>query len=389
MEVPSRRSDFDMFQRLFAIIRKELVQTLRDRRTLLIQLMGPIILLFLFGYAVEIQVEHQPTVVVDMSKDRQSLAYINAMVNTGFFDVVDYLESEEEAVQAIDNGQARVAIVIPPDFALSIERSETAQVLVLIDGSEVLGSQSALNATMTTAQNFTAQLVMYRLERGPLASQASRLQPVDVRFRVLYNPDMASIVFMIPGLVGLLLQQQTLLLTAFAIVRERESGTIEQILVTPIRPWELMLGKVIPNTAIAFFNMATILALGILWFDVPFKGDLWLFFVLAFLFLFTSLGLGILISTVATSQKQAQELARLLVMPAMMLSGFIFPREAMPSVLQWLGSLIPVTYFLKISRGIMTKGVGLDSLHEPVSALIVFGVVVFVISSRTFRRRLD
>lgn len=378
-----------MFRRLFSVIQKELVQTLRDRRTLGIQLIGPIVLLFLFGYAVEIQVDHQPTVVVDMSRDRQSLAYVNAMVNTGFFDVVGYLESEEEAVQAIDTGQARAAIVIPPDFAARIERRDMAQVLVLIDGSDVLGSQSALNATMTTAQSFAVDLVMEQIERSRFGSRTATLQPLDVRFRVLYNPDMASIIFMVPGLVGLLLQQQTLLLTAFAIVREKEMGTVEQILVTPIRPWELMLGKMIPNIAIAFINMSTILALGILWFDVPFNGDLWLFFALAFLFLFTSLGLGILISTVATSQKQAQELARLLIMPAMMLSGFIFPRESMPPVLQWIGSLIPVTYFLKISRGIITKGVGLDSLHEPVIALVVFGVAVFAISARTFRTRLD
>ncbi len=378
-----------MFRRLFSVIQKELVQTLRDRRTLGIQLIGPIVLLFLFGYAVEIQVDHQPTVVVDMSRDRQSLAYVNAMVNTGFFDVVGYLESEEEAVQAIDTGQARAAIVIPPDFAARIERRDMAQVLVLIDGSDVLGSQSALNATMTTAQSFAVDLVMEQIERSRFGSRTATLQPLDVRFRVLYNPDMASIIFMVPGLVGLLLQQQTLLLTAFAIVREKEMGTVEQILVTPIRPWELMLGKMIPNIAIAFVNMSTILALGILWFDVPFNGDLWLFFALAFLFLFTSLGLGILISTVATSQKQAQELARLLIMPAMMLSGFIFPRESMPPVLQWVGSLIPVTYFLKISRGIITKGVGLDSLHEPVIALVVFGVAVFAISARTFRTRLD
>ena len=307
----------------------------------------------------------------------------------GFFDTVGYVGSEEEALQAIDKGQARVAIIIPSGFATAIERLETPQVLVLIDGSEVLGSQSALNATMTTAQYFGAKLVTGRLERSPLGGRTRVLQPLDVRFRVLYNPDMASIVFMIPGLVGLLLQQQTLVLTAFAIVREREMGTIEQLLVTPIHPWELMLGKMIPNIAIALVNMGTILLLGMLWFDVPFNGSLLLFFALAFLFIFTSLGLGILISTVATSQKQAQELARLFVMPAMMLSGFIFPRESMSPVLRWIGTVVPVTYFLKISRGIMTKGIGLDSLHEPVLALAVLGLVAFAISARIFRTHLD
>jgi len=338
---------------------------------------------------VETQVLHQPTVVMDMSRDRQSFAYINAMVNTGFFDVVGYVESESAAIRAIDVGQARVAIIIPPLFATRIERRESPQVMVLIDGSDVLSSQSALNATLATAQRFAVDVVMEQVERSALGSRTATLLPLDVRYRVLYNPNIESIIFMVPGLIGLLLQQQTLLLTAFAVVREREIGTIEQILVTPIRPWELMLGKIIPNVAISLINISTILAIGILWFDVPFNGSIGLFFALAFLFLFTSLGLGILISTVATSQKQAQELARVLILPAMMLSGFIFPRESMPLLLQWVGSVIPVTYFLKISRGIITKGVGLESLHEPVIALAIFALIVFSLSVRTFRTRLD
>lgn len=378
-----------MLQRLSAIIQKEFIQVVRDRRTLAIQLIMPILMLFLFGYAVETEVLHQPTVVVDMSRDRQSLAYISTMVNTGFFDVVGYVGSEVAAIGAIDTGQARVALVIPPSFATRIERRESPQVLVLIDGSDVLSSQSALNATMTTAQRFAVDVVMEQVERSPLGSQGAALLPLDVRHRVLYNPNLESIIFMVPGLTGMLLQQQTLNLVAFAIVREREIGTIEQILVTPIRSWELMLGKIIPNVGISLINMSSILALGILWFKVPFNGDIWLFFALALLFLFTSLGLGILISTAATSQKQAQELARLFVLPAMMLSGLMFPRESMPLPLQWVGSVLPVTYFLKISRGIMTKGVGLESLHEPVIALVVFALVVFTISARSFRTRLD
>jgi len=378
-----------MLQRLLAITQKEFIQVLRDRRTLAIQLIMPILMLFLFGYAVETQVLHQPTVVVDLSQDRQSLAYINAMVNTGFFDVVGYVESETAAIQAIDSGQARVALVIPPSLATRIERRESPQVLVLIDGSDLLSSQSARTATLATAQYFAVSVVMEQVQRSPVGSRTATLLPLDVRHRVLYNPDLESIIFMVPGLTGLLLQQQTLNLVAFAIVREREIGTMEQILVTPIRPWELMLGKIIPNVGISLVNMSSILALGILWFHVPFNGDIWLFFTLAILFLFTSLGLGILISTVATSQKQAQELARLFVLPAMMLSGLMFPRESMPLLLRWMGSVLPVTYFLKISRGIITKGVGLDSLREPVRALIVFAVVVFALGARSFRTRLD
>jgi len=378
-----------MFQRLFSIIRKELRQTLRERRTLVLQLVWPVFLLFLFGYAVEVQVDHQPTVVVDMSRDRMSYAYVDAMVNTGFFDVVGYADSEAAAMQAIDDGRARVAIVIPPNFTPRLERRESPQVLVLIDGADVLASQSALNATMTTAQSFTAAVILEQVERSPLASQVERLRPLDVRFRVLYNPDLKSIVYMVPGLVGLILQQQTLLLTAFAIVRERELGTIEQLLVTPIRPWELMLGKMIPNMLISFVNMSTILAIGLVWFNVPFHGDISLFFILAFLFVFSSLGLGIFVSTLATSQRQAQQVGNIIIMLSIMLSGFIFPREAMPQVVQWMGSVIPLTYFLKISRGLMTKGVGLGSVQDSAVALMIFGVAVFAISTRTFRRRLE
>jgi ABC-2 type transport system permease protein len=378
-----------MFRRLLSVIKKELVQTLRDRRTLVIQLMWPVFMLFLFGYAVEIEVEHQPTVVVDMSRDRLSYAYLDAMVNTGFFDVVGYANSEAAAVQAVDDGRARVAIVIPPNFTSRIERRESPQVLVLIDGTDVLGSQSALNATMTTAQHFAADVILEQVERSPLASQVERLRPLDVRFRVLYNPDLKSIVYMVPGLVGLILQQQTLVLTAFAIVRERELGTLEQLLVTPIRPWELMLGKMIPNIIISFVNMSTILALGLVWFKVPFNGDIWLFFALAFLFVFSSLGLGTLVSTLATSHKQAQQLGTVIIMLSIMLSGFIFPREAMPQAVQWMGSFIPLTYFLRISRGLMTKGVGLASVQDSVGALVVYGIAVFVISTRTFKTRLD
>ncbi len=378
-----------MVRRLYAIIKKELAQTLRDRRTLALQLMWPMAMLFLFGYAVEIQVDHQPTVVVDMSRDRMSYAYVDAMVNTGFFDVVGYADSEAAAVRTIDDGRARVAIIIPPNFAPRLERRESPQVLVLIDGADVLASQSALNATTATAQHFAADMLLEQIERSPLAGQIEWLRPLDVRFRVLYNPDLRSIVYMVPGLVGLILQQQTLLLTALAIVRERETGTLEQLLATPIHPWELMLGKMIPNIFVSFVNMSTILALGLAWFNVPFQGDILLFFALAFLFVFSSLGLGMLVSTLATSQRQAQQLGAVINMLSIMLSGFIFPREAMPLVVRWMGNFIPLTYFLRITRGIMTKGVGMASVQDSVVALAIFGIAVFTISTRTFRRRLD
>jgi ABC-2 type transport system permease protein len=378
-----------MLKRLFAIMQKELIQTLRDRRTLSIQLLLPVFMLYLFGYAVEIEVDHQRTAVVDLSRDRLSNAYLTAMTNTGFFDIIGYFESEAEALRAIDDGRAQVAIIIPPGFSSRVERNTGAQVLVLIDGSDLLASQSALSAALATGQRFSTEVVLERVARTPLGSQTAQLVPLDVRFRVLYNPALSSIVFMIPGVVGLILQQQTLLLTAYAIVREREVGTIEQLLVTPIGALEVMLGKMLPSATITLVNVITILAIGLFWFKVPFAGNFGLFFILSLLFVFASLGLGLLVSTIATTQRQAQQLANVIILPAFMLSGYIFPREAMPPVVRALGGLIPLTYFLPISRGIMTKGVGFDSIRDDVLILLAFGLVVFGLSARAFRTRLD
>jgi ABC-2 type transport system permease protein len=194
---------------------------------------------------------------------------------------------------------------------------------------------------------------------------------------------------MIPGMVALILQHQTVQLTALAIVRERELGTIEQLLVTPIRPWELILGKILPNVMVALLNTGAVLALGAYWFDVPVNGNLGLLFLMVLVFVFSSLGLGILVSTVSANQKQAQQITTLINLPSMMLSGYIFPRSMMPVLVQWIGNLLPLTHFLVIARGIMTKGVGFFFTREQVWALLFYGVVVFGVSSFSFRERLE
>jgi len=377
-----------MAQRLLAIFRKEFTQTLRDRRTLTYVLLLPLLLLFLFGYAVEIQVDHIPTVVADASLDQQSWAFLEAMETSSFFDIEHYVESEAEAIRAIDEGRARVAIVVPPGFAAAVERGD-AQVLVVVDGSDAMTVQSAFNAAITVGEAHAVGLLAEKLTRSGGPGSQSSLVPLDVRTRVLYNPDVRSLVFMVPGMLGLILQQQTVMLTAMAIVRERELGTIEQLLVTPIRAWELMLGKILPNVAIASLNMCTILALGVFWFGVPFNGSVALFVWLTLLFMFCGLGLGILVSTVSNNQRQAQQLTSMIMLPGMMLSGYIFPRSQMPAVIQWAGDLLPVTHFMVIARGIMTKGVGLHFVQSQVLVLVAYGVVVFLLSALSFRERLE
>jgi ABC-2 type transport system permease protein len=370
-------------------MQKEFIQTLRARRTLIILLLLPVIQLFLFGYAINMNIDHVPMAVADQSLDRASHAYVDALVASGFFDAVIQTADQAGAMAAIDAGQVKAAIVIPPDFAAQVERG-TAQVLFLVDGADLFTSLSAYNAANTIAQAHATQVVMERVARsGLITGGMESLLPLDVRVRILYNPNLDDLWFLIPGMAAMLLQTQTIALTAAAVVREREMGTIEQILVTPIRPTELMLGKIAPNLLIAMINMVTIIAAGVFWFGVPFQGNFWLFCWLAFMYAFSGLGLGLLVSTVSQNQKQAQQLIGALLMIAIVLGGFIFPRYTMPLGIRLVGNLFPLTYFMPIARGIITKGLGVRYFWEEVAALAFYVVVIMFAAARAFRQRLD
>ena len=261
-----------------------------------------------------------------------------------------------------------------------------AQVLVLVDGSDLFTSQSAYSAANIIGEQ---QAIQVMTESIASASSDSSLPQLDAHVRVLYNPDLKDLWFIIPGMAALLLQTQTIVLTAVAVVREREVGTIEQILVTPIRPFELMIGKIIPYLFIAMINMLSVLAIGVFWFQVPFQGSFWLFISLAFIYVFSGLGLGLLISTVSQNQRQANQLFMLFEMVGMVLGGFIFPRYTMPQVIQWVGDIFPLTYFVPISRGIITKGVGFSAVAPQVGALVVYVVIVMALATVSFRKRLE
>lgn len=374
-----------MFKRIWSVIQKEFLHILRDRRTLAVVIVLPVAQLLVFGYAVETEVRHLPTLVVDHDRSQASWQYLEKLFNTTYFDFHGYAASQTELIAAIDDGRAKVAIVIPARFAVDLGRS-AAQALLIIDGSDPVVARSALSAATTASQAYAVELLGRRVSRrgGGLVET-----PIDLRTRLLYNPDMRSVDFMVPGILGLIMQTQTLLLTAFAVVRERERGTMEQLLVTPIRPWELLLGKISPYVVFTLLNMAMVLTIGVFWFGVPFKGSLVLLFMLSMLFLFSSLGLGLLISTVANNQQQAQQMAALILLPSLLLSGYIFPRESMPRLIRDIGALFPLTYFLQIVRGIILKGVGLTYLKSDILPLAVFSLTVFGISVVSFRRRLE
>lgn len=377
-----------MLRRIWAVIQKEFIQTFRDRRTLLIQLSMPLIELFLFGYAIRTNVSNIPTVVADQSLDAASYAYVDAMTTSGTFDVVAYALSQKGVVEAIDAGQAQAGIIVPPEFGTHVERDQ-AEALVLIDGTDLFTSQSAYYAASLIAQDHTNDLLKAEILRSGRLADDQALTPLDARTRILYNPNLDDLWFLLPGMLAMLLQVQTVALTAAAVVREREAGTIEQLLVTPIRSGELMLGKMIPNVIIALVNMLTIVGIGVYWFGVPFQGDFWLFFWLAFMYVFSGLGLGLLVSTVSQSQRQAQQLVGMITLLGVVLGGFIFPRYTMPLAIRLVGNLFPLTYFIQIARGIITKGVGFAFVWEQVAALLVYIVVIMIIATRAFRQGLD
>ena len=375
-----------MLKRIWAVIQKELIQTFRDRSTLAMLLVMPLMQLFLFGFAIDMNVDHISTVIADQSLDAASQAYVDAMVASGYFDVIEYVSSQAEVVRAIDEGRVSAGFVIPPDLGSRIERGE-AQILVLVDGSDLFTAQSAFGMATVIAQAHAVEVMMTKIQRSgvPISGEA----PLDVRTRILYNPDMIQIWFVIPGMMAMILQTQSITMTAQAVVREREMGTIEQLLVTPIRPIELMLGKVVPYMLIALINMLTVLALGVFGFGAPFRGDPWLFLWLSFLYVFSGLGLGLLISTVAKNTKQALQLIMAVMLVGVVVGGFMFPRYTMPPLLYGLGYLFPLSYFIPISRGILSKGVGIEALWDNVIPMLVYSVVIMLTAARSFKRGLD
>ena len=373
-------------RRLLAIVQKETIQMVRDWPTLLMIILMPVVELFLFAYVGDMTLDHLPTAVADMSRDTASRELIGALEVSGFFDVAQYVDGEADVIRAIDDGNASVGLVIPPDFAGQVERGG-AQALIIIDGSDAFVVQSGYSAAVSIAQAHGMALVMKTAEQMGMPD-AGKL-PITTSARILYNPNVDEIIFLIPGLAAMLLQIIAVNTTVMSIVRERELGTMEQILVTPTRPVELIVGKMVPAVGLIALDLIIIILLGIYWFKVPFQGSIWLFIWLSLLFIISGLGMGLLLSTVSKNQKQAQQISSMIMMVTMLLTGLIYPRSTMPAFVQFIGDLIPATYFIRISRGIITKGVGLSFIANDVIALVVYGIIVVVISAVTFKKRLD
>jgi ABC-2 type transport system permease protein len=368
------------------LIRKEFVQIARDRRTLILTVALPVMLLILLGYAATNDVRNIDLVVLDQDRSEASRALLDAYRAADYFRFSYSVGTEEEMRALIDANDARAGIIIPPDYGELISAGQTAQVAFLIDGSDPTVANTALAAAQLIGQSVSTQLMTERLGRSGISSFQA---PVDVRIQVLYNPGLVSVYYMIPGLIGMILQFLTTFLTSTAIVRERERGTMEQLIVTPIRPFELVVGKLIPYILIAFVDTLEVLVLGVLLFDLPINGSLGLLLILACLFLVSSLGVGLLISSSANTQQEAMLTTYFTILPSIFLSGFFFPLAAMPPVLQFISLGIPLRYFLIIVRGIVLKGVGLAAVWPEVLALTIFGTLVMALAALRFRKNLD
>lgn len=373
-------------QRFISIVKKEFIQIKRDKASFGIAIMMPIMMMLLFGYAVTTELDNISTVVLDQNHTKESREFIKSFENTGYFNITKEENNIEKIQNEMDKGLVHAAIIIPPDYSNKILKGEKPVVQFLIDGSDPTTARTVFSSGVLTGERYGVKFWSKSMEKYP--GKAS-IGGVDVNTRVLYNPSLRNQNFVIPGLVGLIMQNITILLTAFALVRERERGTIEQLMVSPLTAPEIILGKLAPYIVIGFLDFIFALALGISWFSVPIMGSLPLLLFLGLGFVICALAIGILISTAAKTQLQAMQLSFLVLLPSILLSGFIFPRESMPKIIQFLGSVIPLTYFLNILRGIVLKGVGMEVLFKDVSILFSIGLILLTLSMVQFRKKLD
>jgi len=342
--------------------------------------------LFLLGYAATSDVRNISLAVWDQSQSTQSRALLDAFRAANYFSIDYSVYSADQYKTLIESGKIRAALIIPPDYEVRLQEGK-AQVSLVLDGSDATVGGTALSTAKLIGQSYAVKVLA---DQAVLSGRPSAFNPpLDVRTQVWYNPDLIAAYFNVPGVIGMILYFITALLTASSIVRERERGTIEQLIVTPIHSWELVVGKLLPYTILAFIDTLEILVIGHWWFKVPIRGDVGLIFALSGLFIISSLGIGLFASTIANNQQEAFITVMMTMLPTIFLSGFFFPIEAMPVFLQYVSAIVPLRYFLVIIRALLLKGVGASALRPQIIALTIFAVVIMGAASLRFRKRLD
>ena len=371
--------------RIYSIIRKEFIQIFRDPRTLALVVVIPMVQLFLLGYAATSDVRNISLAIWDQNQTPQSRQLLDAFRAADYFTIDYSVGSAREYQSLIESGNARVALIIPADYDRRI-LDGNAQVLMVLDGSDASIGSTALSTARLIGQSFATRILS---EQASLGGRSAPAPPVEIRTQVWYNPDLNSAYFMIPGVIGMILSFITTILTATAIVRERERGTIEQLIVTPIRSWELILGKLVPYVILAFVETFEVILIGHYWFHVPVRGSITLIIITSGLFLMSSLGIGLLASTIANTQQEAMLTVMMYNLPSIFLSGFFFPLQAMPKILQIVSYAIPLRYYLVVIRSLLLKGVGPESIQREIIALTLFGILIMGSAALRFRKRLD
>lgn len=366
--------------RILAILHKEFLQMRRDRMTLGLIFMLPLVQLLLFGYAIQTEVKHIPTVVFDQSLSPESRDLLNSFSSSGYFDITSTAASYTEVNAAIDSGKAKVGIIFPPDFDRNIKRGTPAQVQVIVDASDNMVANQAIAIANSIGLIKSQEILAQRNAIGG--------PPYDIRVRPWYNPDGITAYYMVPAILGIIVTMTMVIMTSMGIVRERERGTLEQLIVTPVRPYELMIGKILPYIALGYLQITVALLVGVIVFNVPIRGSLLELYLLTLFFITASLGLGILISNIAKTQMQAFQMSFFVMLPSILLSGFMFPRDAMPQFIYYLSGLIPLTYYLDIIRGIVLKGIGFPYLVGQVTSLLVFSLVLLTLSVLKFKKKI-
>lgn len=366
-----------MLRSLFNVMTKEAIQTLRDRRMTFILMIAPLLQLSLFGYAVNFDVDHLPTVVCDQDATPKSQELLQGFFANAIFTRAADVLDPAAAQRALESGAAEVAVIVPHGFTREAGREAGPEVQVIVDGTDT-----------TRAQVAQADAREFLVEHGLSAATAAIGPPLVLEPRILYNPRLSSPVYMVPGILGMLLMQATAFLTAMGLAREKEAGTLEQVLVTPIRPSVLLAGKTLPFVFVGLFDIVGVILIGSLLFAVPVRGSLPLLGLGGFLYVFSTLGFGILLGTLASSQQQAILAAFAFILPASLLSGFLSPIASMPAWLRPLTFLNPMRHFLEIVRGTLLKGEGFADLYRQFVALLVIGVAVLLLSIARFRKHL-
>lgn len=371
-------------QRTLAIFIKEFQQMMRDRLTFAMAIGVPIIQLVLFGYAINTDPKGLPTAIVSADTGPMARSIAAALQNTGYFKVTHQSASEVEGEALIESGDVQFMIAIPPDFSRRVVRGERPAILVAVDATDPSASGNAIAALSQLASQALARDLT-----GPLRTQNTNAPPYDIRIHRRYNPEGLSRYNIVPGLIGTILTMTMVMLTGLAMTRERERGTMENLLATPVRPFEVMAGKILPYIVIGYIQLTVILAAAALLFEVPMEGSFVLLITMIGVFMLANLGVGFTFSTLARNQLQAMQMTFFFFLPSMLLSGFMFPFRGMPQWAQWIGEVLPLTHFLRIVRGILLKGNGLSQVLPELWPMLAFLAVAGIIALKRYRQTLD